>query len=51
MIGDTEADIRAGQELGLVTCATLSGIRSASELAKAHPDHMITSIADIPALL
>lgn len=51
MIGDTEADILAGQSLGLTTCAVLSGIREETFLRSLKPTHVIDSIADLPSLL
>lgn len=51
IIGDTEADIIAGKELGLETIAVSSGIRDEQFLIALKPDHLVRSIADAPALL
>ncbi len=49
--GDTEADIGAGQLLGLHTCGVLSGIRSRALLDACHPDLLLPTIADLPSHL
>ncbi|MSR67226.1 HAD family hydrolase [Candidatus Peribacteria bacterium] len=51
IIGDTEADILAGQSLGLTTCGVLSGIRNETLLRALHPTHLLASIAELPSLL
>ena len=51
IIGDTEADILAGQSLGLTTCGVLSGIRDEKLLSALHPTHLVASIAELPSLL
>jgi phosphoglycolate phosphatase len=51
MIGDTEADIGAGQLVGLKTAAVQTGIRSAELLQQASPDHLINDIREFPGLL
>jgi phosphoglycolate phosphatase len=44
MIGDTEADIMAGQTLGLETVAVTCGIRSDSYLQSFRPTHIIPDL-------
>jgi phosphoglycolate phosphatase len=44
MIGDTEADIMAGQALGLDTVAVTCGIRSSSYLQGFRPTHMLPDL-------
>lgn len=51
IIGDTEADVKAGQELGIISCATLTGIRSEAFLKALKPDHVISDITKLTALL
>ena len=51
IVGDTEADIRAGKSLFLKTCAVLSGIRNKNLLDKEKPDHIITDITAVPNIL
>jgi phosphoglycolate phosphatase len=51
IIGDTEADIVTGKQLGLKTVAVLSGLRSRELLEVMQPDHLVASIAEAPTLL
>jgi phosphoglycolate phosphatase len=51
MIGDTEADIGAGQIVGLKTAAVRTGIRNAEILQLASPDHLLNDIRELPSLL
>jgi phosphoglycolate phosphatase-like HAD superfamily hydrolase len=51
IIGDTEADIIAGQTLGIVTVALTSGIRDAEFLTELKPDHIVAGIGDVVPLL
>lgn len=44
IVGDTEADIVAGKNLGIKTCAVLSGIRTKELLQKASPDIIIDDV-------
>ena len=44
MIGDTEADIMAGQALGVDTVAVTCGIRSHSYLKAFQPTHLISDL-------
>ena len=48
IIGDTEADIITGKNLGLYSIGVLSGIRSEDFLKKLNPDLIIKSIKDFP---
>ena len=47
VIGDTETDIIAGNELGLKTIAVLNGIRTKELLLKSNPDFICNSIEDL----
>jgi len=51
IIGDTEADILSGKELGLKTFAVTSGIRESSFLSALQPDHIATNITHVAELL
>lgn len=51
MVGDTEADVGAGQIVGLRTAAVRTGIRSDELLQLAAPDHVLNDIRELPALL
>jgi phosphoglycolate phosphatase len=51
MIGDTEADIGAGQLAGLRTAAVHTGIRNAELLQQASPNHLLNDIRELPGLL
>ena len=51
IIGDTEADIIAGKNLGLTTIGVLSGIRSEDFLKDLNPDLIIDSIKHFPCEL
>jgi phosphoglycolate phosphatase-like HAD superfamily hydrolase len=44
IIGDTEADIIAGKQLGLRTFAVTSGIRNAAFLKAIEPDYVIDRV-------
>ncbi len=48
IIGDTEADIVTGKNLGLFSIGVLSGIRSEDFIKKLNPDLIIESIKDFP---
>ncbi len=45
VIGDTESDIKAGKELGVVTVAVLSGMRERIYLEQLGPDHLTSDVA------
>ena len=47
MIGDTEADIIAGNELSIKTIAVLNGIRTREFLLKSDPNFICKSIKDL----
>jgi len=51
LVGDTEADIRAGRALGLKTVAVLSGIRSRERLAAEKPDFILESVNALPGVV
>ena len=51
IVGDTEADVKAGKLLGLTTVAVLSGIRSDEFLKPLHPDFIIKNVNELPELL
>ncbi|MDQ2960483.1 MAG: HAD hydrolase-like protein [Candidatus Dormibacteraeota bacterium] len=46
-IGDTEIDIEAGRDLGVLTVAVTSGIRSPSLLARHRPDALVARLSDV----
>ncbi len=53
MVGDRlETDVRMAKEHGLTSILTLTGVTSREDLARAavRPDHVIESIAELPAL-
>lgn len=50
MVGDTAADIEAGQAIGAITVAAVYGFHG-QELLAAGPDHVIEEIGEVPALL
>ena len=47
IIGDTEADIAAAQQLGATSIALMSGIRNEEFLSAMHPNHLVDGIGDI----
>ena len=49
-VGDTPADIHAGANAGVRTIGVLTGPHDKPSLQRADPDHIIPSIAAIPAL-
>jgi phosphoglycolate phosphatase len=51
MVGDTDADILAGQAAGLATCAVTYGALAAGELAALDPDYIINSITALPPIV
>lgn len=50
IIGDTEADIVTGKELGLTTIAVTSGIRDEHFLRALEPDYIVKHISEVLAL-
>lgn len=51
MIGDGDADVLAGKNAGMYTCAVTYGYRSKTELEILHPDYIIESFSELPTLL
>lgn len=51
IVGDTETDIRAGQELGFRTIAVLSGIRNEIKITDANPDMIVDGIWSLPQVI
>jgi phosphoglycolate phosphatase-like HAD superfamily hydrolase len=51
VIGDTEADIEAGKEVGVRTVAVLSGIRDEEHLRAAGPDFLLNDIRELSFVL
>lgn len=51
IIGDTEADVKTGQALGLTTVAVLSGIRSREVLQELHPDYLVSDVSRLSEIL
>jgi phosphoglycolate phosphatase len=51
IIGDTEADILTGKQLGLHTVAVLSGIRDEGFLRALSPDYVVSDSSKLPAIL
>lgn len=47
IIGDTDLDIKAGQSVGLATCAVLDGMRTATVLARLSPNFMVNHLREI----
>jgi HAD superfamily hydrolase (TIGR01458 family) len=52
MVGDDIAnDVTAAQELGMIGVLVRTGKYTDGDLARGRPDHVIASVADLPALL
>jgi HAD superfamily hydrolase (TIGR01509 family) len=51
MVGDTTVDIHAGRSAGAQTVGVLCGFGSEAELRRAGADLILTSTADLPAVL
>lgn len=47
IIGDTEADVAAAQQLGATSIALLSGIRNEEFLSAMHPNYLVDGIGDV----
>ena len=47
IIGDTEADIAAAQQLGATSIALMSGIRNEEFLSAMHPNHLVDGIGNV----
>lgn len=50
-IGDTAVDVQAGRHAGAVAIGVLTGQTGRALLAAAEPDHLLSSVADLPGLL
>ena len=51
MVGDTDADILAGKNAGVGTCAVTYGALAHEELLAHQPDYVITRITDLPSIV
>ena len=51
VVGDTEADVLAGIHLGIPSVGVLSGLRNREYLRTLGPTYLITTLANLPALL
>jgi len=51
IVGDTEADIMAGEILDIKTIGVLSGERNRMKIKQLGPDHIIEDITELPELL
>ncbi|MDP2931779.1 MAG: HAD hydrolase-like protein [Chloroflexota bacterium] len=51
MIGDSVRDIECGRQFNALTIAVATGIYSADQLAKAHPDYLFKSLKDYKKVL
>jgi phosphoglycolate phosphatase-like HAD superfamily hydrolase len=51
VVGDSEEDVRAARQVGLGCVSVTSGVRGRRYLAALEPDHLLRSIAGLPALL
>jgi len=51
MVGDTIYDIQAGQAASMLTCAVTYGIGSLEDLESANPDVLVSTLAQLPAVL
>ena len=47
LIGDTEDDLLAGKELGIMTIAVLSGLRNQAILTRYQPNHVVENISEL----
>ncbi|MCK0440646.1 HAD hydrolase-like protein [Gordonia alkaliphila] len=50
-VGDTAVDVQAGRNAGATAVGVLTGQTGRALLAAAGPDHILDSVADIPALV
>jgi phosphoglycolate phosphatase len=50
MVGDTDADILAARNAGIRSCAVTYGALTREQLMAFHPDYVIDSITELPAL-
>ncbi|NLH39958.1 MAG: HAD family hydrolase [Elusimicrobia bacterium] len=51
IIGDTEMDIAAGKKLGILTIASIYGIRSKQFLSRLEPDYYLSKLSKLPKIL
>jgi phosphoglycolate phosphatase len=51
IVGDTEADVSSGKELGMLTVAVNYGIRSKEFLTKLKPDFCLDNLSELPEIL
>lgn len=51
IVGDTEADILAAKQLGLVSVAVRSGIRADHILSELKPDYILNDIRELPGII
>lgn len=51
MIGDSAADVVAGKAIGIATIGVLWGSPDHQELVAANPDHIVSTVAELEALL
>lgn len=51
IIGDTEADVVTGKQLGISTIAVQSGIRDRTFLASLSPDYLVDSISQVRQII
>jgi len=51
MVGDGYHDVRAGKAAGVLTVAITTGVGSRAELEAEGPDHIITRMDELPALV
>lgn len=51
IIGDTEADVVTGKQLGMVTIALTSGVRDGQFLRSLEPDYLLPGIREVPKVL
>ena len=50
IIGDTEADVAAAQQLGATSIALLSGIRNEEFLSAMYPNYLVDGIGDVNSI-
>lgn len=51
LIGDTEADIRAARELGLISCGVTFGIRTEKYIRNLRPDYIADSVVSMGEII
>lgn len=50
-VGDTEADMRAAQELGVTSCAVVCGLRNEAFLRSLAPDYIVRDVPELAVKL